>query len=85
MPTVIPQIFKGKLLLEFGDRMTANAELAAGFVDLDALLAVPGAEERPTPAAVLYLLANEMLGQAAEFGDGRLSFDHRPGRHLAAT
>ena len=68
-----PQIFKGKLLLAFGDRMTADAELAASFVDLDALLTVPGAEERPTPAEVLYLLANEFLGQATEFGDGRLA------------
>ena len=54
--------------------MHGKAELAAGFVDLDALLAVPGAEERPTPAAVLYMFADEMLGQAAEFGDGTLSF-----------
>ena len=48
------------------------AELAAGFVDLDALFAVPGAEERPSPAAVLYMFADEVLGQAAEFGDGTL-------------
>ncbi len=69
-----PQIFKGKLALRFGDRMAADAALTAGFVDLDALLAVPGAEERPTPAAVLYMFAAEMLGQAAEFGEGTLSF-----------
>ena len=47
--------------------------MPARFVDLDALLTVPGAEERPTPAAVLYLLANKFLGQATEFGDGRLA------------
>ena len=69
-----PQIFTGNLVLDFAERMTAKAELAAGFVDLDALLAVPGAEERPTPAAVLYRFADEMLGQAAEFGDGTLAF-----------
>lgn len=69
-----PQIFKGSAALDFAERMHGKAELAAGFVDLDALLAVPGAEERPTPAAVLYMFADEMLGQAAEFGDGTLSF-----------
>ncbi len=68
-----PQIFKGKLVLEFGDRMTADAELAASFVDLDALLAVPGAEQRPTPADVLYLLADKLLGQTTEFRDGKLT------------
>jgi hypothetical protein len=68
-----PQIFKGKLTLDFSEHMTADAELAAGFVDLDALLVVPGAEERPTPAAVLYLLAGEFLGDATEFGDGKLA------------
>ena len=74
-----PQIFKGKLALDFAERISAKAELAAGFVDLDALLAVPGAEERPTPAAVLYMFADEMLGQAAEFGDGTLDLRHRAG------
>ena len=69
-----PQIFKGSVVLDFAERMHAKAELEAGFVDLDALLAVPGAEERPTPAAVLYMFADEMLGQAAEFGDGTLTF-----------
>jgi AsmA family/AsmA-like C-terminal region len=68
-----PQIFKGKLALDFSQRMAADAELAASFVDLDALLAVPGAEERPPPAAVLYMLADELLGHAAEFGDGKLA------------
>jgi hypothetical protein len=69
-----PQIFTGRLTLDFAERIAAKAELAAGFVDLDALLAVPGAEERPTPAAVLYRFADEMLGQAAEFGEGTLTF-----------
>jgi hypothetical protein len=68
-----PQIFKGKLVLEFGDRVTADAELAASFVDVDALLAVPGTEQRPTPAEVLYLLADKFLGQATEFSDGKLA------------
>jgi hypothetical protein len=68
-----PQIFKGRLALVFAEHTKANAELAAGFVDLDALLAVPGAEERPAPAEVLYLLATELLSQAGEFGEGTLA------------
>jgi hypothetical protein len=68
-----PQIFKGKLTLDFGERITATSELAASFVDLDALFAAPGAEERPSPAAVLYMLADEILGEAAEFGEGTLA------------
>jgi len=67
-----PQIFKGKLSLDFGERITAISELAASFVDLDAMFATPGAEERPSPATVLYMLADEILGEAAEFGDGTL-------------
>ena len=39
-----PQIFKGKLTFDFGERVTANGALTAGFVDLDALFASPGAE-----------------------------------------
>ncbi|MBC8012703.1 MAG: AsmA family protein [Methyloceanibacter sp.] len=68
-----PQIFKGKLTLDFGERIEAKGELAAGFVDLDALFAVPGAEDRPSPAAVLYMFADEVLAQAAEFGEGTLA------------
>ncbi len=67
-----PQIFKGKLALDFGERIEARAELAAGFVDLDALFAVPGAEDRPSPAAVLYMFADEVLAQVAKFRDGTL-------------
>ena len=68
-----PQIFKGKLALDFGERITANGELTAGFVDLDALFAVPGAADRPSPGAVLYLLAEAVLAQASEFGEGTLA------------
>ena len=32
----------------------------------------PGAEERPSPATVLYMFADEVLTQAAELGDGTL-------------
>jgi hypothetical protein len=67
-----PQMFKGRLTLDFGERITASGELAAGFVDLDALFAPPGAEEKPSPATILYMFADEVLGQAAEFRDGTL-------------
>lgn len=68
-----PQLFKGRLALEFGERLEAKGELAAGFIDLDALFAAPGAETRPSPAAVLYLLAEELLDGAGEFAEGTLA------------
>jgi len=68
-----PQIFKGKLTLDFGERIEGAAELAAGFIDLDALFAVPGTKERPSPAAVLYMLADEVLTETAFLGDGTLA------------
>jgi hypothetical protein len=68
-----PQIFKGRLTLDFGERIEAMCELTAGFVDLDALFAVPGAEDRPSPATVLYMFASEVLTQASEFGEGTLA------------
>jgi hypothetical protein len=68
-----PQIFKGRLVLEFGERLQVTGELAAGFVDLDALFAAPGAEQRPSPAAVLYMLAEDLLDGAGDFGEGTLN------------
>ncbi len=68
-----PQIFKGRLALDFGERVEGKAALAAGFIDLDALFAVPGAEERPSPAIVLYEFADEVLTQAAGLGNGTLT------------
>jgi len=68
-----PQIFKGKLALDFGEQLKTMCELTAGFVDLDALFAAPGAEQQLSPAAVLYLLAEEALGEAAAFGEGTLA------------
>ena len=67
-----PQIFKGKLTFDFGDRITANGALTAGFVDLDALFAPPGAEQAPSPATILYMFADEMLDQSGEIRDGTL-------------
>ena len=62
-----PQIFKGKLALDFGERMhgQGRAELRASSISMRCSR-VPGAEERPPPAAVLYMFADEVLGQAAE-------------------
>ena len=68
-----PQIFKGKLALEFGEQVEATGELAAGFIDLDALFAAPGAEQRPSPADVLYMLADELLDGATNLAQGKLS------------
>ena len=67
-----PQIFKGKLSLDFGERIVANGDLTAGFVDLDALFAPPGAEARPSAATILYMFADAVLDGAAEFRDGTL-------------
>jgi hypothetical protein len=67
-----PQIFKGRLNLDFGERVEGAATLAAGFIDLDALFAEPGAE-RPSPAMVLYEFADEVLTQAAALGNGTLT------------
>jgi len=67
-----PQIFKGRLTLDLRDGIEGAAELVASFIDLDALFAA-GAEERPSPSAVLYLFAEEVLAQSASFGDGTLA------------
>ena len=68
-----PQMLKGKLILDFAERLKAMCELSASFVDLDALFATPGAEQQSSPAAVLYLLADEALGETAELGGSTLT------------
>jgi AsmA family/AsmA-like C-terminal region len=65
-----PQLFKGKITLDYADRFKTTGQLTASFVDLDLLFGAPGAEVRPSPAVVLYTLADEALGEAAEFGEG---------------
>jgi hypothetical protein len=67
-----PQIFKGRLAFDLGERVEASGALAAGFVDLDALFAGPGAAAKLSPADVLYMFAEEILNGAAAFGDGKL-------------
>jgi uncharacterized protein involved in outer membrane biogenesis len=68
-----PQIFKGNLALDLGDPFKARAELAARFTDLDILFGTPGAERPLSPAALLYLVAEDVLGQAAGLGEGTLA------------
>jgi uncharacterized protein involved in outer membrane biogenesis len=70
-----PQIFKGKLAFDFGESLKTTGALSAGFVDLDAAFATPNAEERPSPADVLYLLADEILSNAGLFGDSTLALN----------
>jgi hypothetical protein len=68
-----PQLLKGKLTLDYADRFKTTGELTASFVDLDLLFGAPGTEVKSSPAMVLYALADEALGKAAEFGDGSLA------------
>ncbi len=70
-----PQIMKGRLDLDFAEHLKADAALEARFVDLDALFGSAGGDggERPSPAEVLYLFAEEVLGEAADFGDAKLA------------
>ncbi|HEV7462404.1 MAG TPA: AsmA family protein, partial [Methyloceanibacter sp.] len=67
-----PQMLKGKLIFDFAERLKAMCELSASFVDLDALF-VPGSEHQSSPAAVLYMLADEALGETAELGGSTLN------------
>ena len=66
---------KGRLDLDFAEHLKADAALEARWVDLDALFGAPagGASERPSPAEVLYLFAEEVLTDAAELGDAKLA------------
>jgi len=68
-----PQILKGNLALDLGETVKADGALAARFIDIDLLAGAPNPEQRPSPAAILYLLAEEALTKAAEIGEGRLA------------
>ena len=70
-----PQIMKGRLDLDFAEHLKADAALEARWVDLDVLFGAPagGGSERPSPAEVLYLFAEEVLTDAAELGDAKLA------------
>ncbi len=70
-----PQIMKGRLVLDFADAFKADGSLEARWIDLDALFGNPGGEAgtRPSPAEALYLVADEVLRDAAPFGDAKLA------------
>ncbi len=72
-----PQIMKGRLGLDFAKQLKADVALEARFVDLDALFGASSADtgDRPSPAEALYLFAEEVLSDAAEFGDAKLAVD----------
>ncbi|MGI8852461.1 MAG: AsmA family protein [Methyloceanibacter sp.] len=65
-----PQILKGNLALDLGETFKAEGALSARFIDVDLLFGTPNAEHRPSPAAILYLVAEEALAKAAEIGQG---------------
>lgn len=68
-----PQILKGNLSLDLGEKVKAEGALSARFIDVDLLFGTPNAEHRPSPAAILYLVAEEALMKSAEIGQGKLA------------
>ncbi len=68
-----PQMLKGKLALDFGATPKAEAELAARWVDVDALLAAAGQQQDASPSAALRALADRLLAEAATIGEGTLA------------
>jgi uncharacterized protein involved in outer membrane biogenesis len=68
-----PQILKGNLSLDLGEMVKAEGALSARFIDVDLLFGTPNAEHRPSPAAILYLVAEEALMKSAEIGQGKLA------------
>lgn len=68
-----PQILKGSLALDLGETIKAEGALAARFIDVDLLVGTDNTEQRPSPATVLYHVAEEALTHAAEIGEGTLA------------
>ena len=70
-----PQIMKGRLTLDFADTFRADGSLEARWVDLDALFGSPAGEagEPHSPAEALYMVADEVLSDAARFGNAKLA------------
>ncbi len=70
------QMMKGKLAFDFGAQPKAEGELAASWVDVDALLAAGAPANTPTDmsaASVLSAIAERALQEAATVGDGTLT------------
>jgi uncharacterized protein involved in outer membrane biogenesis len=70
-----PQIMKGRLALDYAKELKTDVALEARFVDLDALFGASNTDagDRPSPAEALYLFAQEILSDAAEFGNAKLA------------
>ena len=72
------QMMKGKLALDFGAQPKAEGELAASWVDVDALLTAGAPANTPvdiSAAGVLSAIAERALKEAATVGDGTLTID----------
>lgn len=67
-----PQILKGKLAIDLGERHHTEAALSAHFLDIDALLAAAG-HPAASPAALFGAIAGSTLGAAASFGEGSIA------------
>ena len=69
-------MMKGKLAFDFGAQPKAEGELAASWVDVDALLAAGAPANTPadmSAAGVLSAIAERALKEAATVGDGTLT------------
>ena len=72
------QMMKGKLALEFGAQAKAEGELAASWIDVDALLAAGASGNAPadmSAAGVLSAIAERALKEAASVGNGTLAIN----------
>ncbi|HEY5732227.1 MAG TPA: hypothetical protein VIS50_00695, partial [Methyloceanibacter sp.] len=72
------QMMKGKLAFDFGAQPKAEGELAASWVDVDALLAAGAPANTPidmSAASVLSAIAERALKEAATVGDGTLTIN----------
>src|SRR5262249_50120175 len=70
------QMMKGKLALDFGARTKSEGELAASWIDVDALLAAvspANAQSEPLAAGAMNTVAEKLLAQAKSVDDGTLS------------
>jgi len=72
------QMMKGKLAFDFGVQPKAEGELAASWVDVDALLAAGAPANTPadmSAAGVLNAIAERALKEAATVGNGTLTIN----------
>lgn len=67
-----PQLLKGRLALEYGERPRVEGEVTARWLDLDSLFATQP-EEKLAPLVLLSTLAEKALLEAAKLGEGVFS------------